>query len=642
MKKRVRQVLSLLCILALAFGCLTTAAADGEQMEARIIAVQWEDGNGESASRPEISVSYGDYSATLNADNQWRDEISVPAGDKGEWTCPESLEGYSVTKVTEGNVTLLIVRPKNGATTNVSASVIWMDEENAKGIRPASVQLALLADGKTCGEPLTVKAPGWKATWQNLPAKNEDGSEITYTAKQIQTPAGYTAAADGLKITNTLQTGKLMLKATVDGVPEDADVSKLRLEFAGADPSFPRTLTYGQLADGTFDFGDVLPGAYLVRGTNADLLIEGYVMDPENSKVADAVYLKPGETATLEFKYTYQEPEDYEVEEDYDPMGNIGSLTFEILGPDDRMPMKITYAEFTDGKFVLPDLAPGVYTVIERDAETLIRYYTLTSESVTGMTLTVSAGGTSTARLFNQYEPALTPEPDAEFVDIPVVKTWNDRNNADGNRPDSVTVRLYADGVEVDSHVLTAAEGWQYTFIDKPRYKDGSRDEIVYSIGEDEVPMYTARVSGYNIINEYNPELTSVSVSKVWEDDNNIRNMRPHSIVMTLSDGQKRVTRVVLDESNGWTATVNNLPTRVNGQEAKYTWTEQRVLGYDNINEEIRGGHTTFTNKLWERPEAPTQGRKPKIKGTPLVVFDDYDTPLGVEVIINHVGDCFD
>ena len=98
----------------------------------------------------------------------------------------------------------------------------------------------------------------------------------------------------------------------------------------------------------------------------------------------------------------------------------------------------------------------------------------------------------------------------------------------------------------------------------------------------------------------------------------------------------------MLDESNGWTATVNNLPTRVNGQEAKYTWTEQRVLGYDNINEEIRGGHTTFTNKLWERPEAPTQGRKPKIKGTPLVVFDDYDTPLGVEVIINHVGDCFD
>ena len=65
MKKRVTQVLSLLCILALAFGCLTTAAADGEQMEARIIAVQWEGGNGESASRPEISVSYGAQASTV-------------------------------------------------------------------------------------------------------------------------------------------------------------------------------------------------------------------------------------------------------------------------------------------------------------------------------------------------------------------------------------------------------------------------------------------------------------------------------------------------------------------------------------------------------------------------------------------------
>ena len=28
--------------------------------------------------------------------------------------------------------------------------------------------------------------------------------------------------------------------------------------------------------------------------------------------------------------------------------------------------------------------------------------------------------------------------------------------------------------------------------------------------------------------------------------------------------------------------------------------------------------------------------------GKPTQVLEDYETPLGVEVIINHVGDCFD
>ena len=37
------------------------------------------------------------------------------------------------------------------------------------------------------------------------------------------------------------------------------------------------------------------------------------------------------------------------------------------------------------------------------------------------------------------------------------MKIWNDNNNKDGNRPGSVTVRLYANGVEDDSAVLSAA-----------------------------------------------------------------------------------------------------------------------------------------------------------------------------------------
>ena len=98
---------------------------------------------------------------------------------------------------------------------------------------------------------------------------------------------------------------------------------------------------------------------------------------------------------------------------------------------------------------------------------------------------------------------------------------------------------------------------------------------------------------------------------------------------------------VVLNDQNNWTATIENLPTKVNGKPAVYTWTEQTVIGYENTSVVTEGSMTTFTNTLWERPEHEG-GKKPKTPGTPVEYIDEYDTPLGVEIIINHVGDCFD
>ena len=169
----------------------------------------------------------------------------------------------------------------------------------------------LLADGEACGEPLTAKAPAWKVTWTDLAAKKAGTDQaITYTVRQLQTPDGYTSSVSGTEVTNTLETGSLKLNVSVAGAPEDADLSGLSLTVDGPDPSMPKTLSWAQVSGGSFDFGTVLPGAYLVRGTNADTLVEGYIMDAANSKVADAVYLKAGESAALTFKYTYKLPEE--------------------------------------------------------------------------------------------------------------------------------------------------------------------------------------------------------------------------------------------------------------------------------------------------------------------------------------------
>ena len=99
---------------------------------------------------------------------------------------------------------------------------------------------------------------------------------------------------------------------------------------------------------------------------------------------------------------------------------------------------------------------------------------------------------------------------------------------------------------------------------------------------------------------------------------------------------------VILNAANGWQATVGGLPARVNGQPAVYTWTEQEIIGYELESKVTDGNTTVFTNRPWTRPDEPSKGKKPRLPGETLYVFEEYDTPLGVEIVINHVGDCFD
>jgi len=212
----------------------------------------------------------------------------------------------------------------------------------------------------------------------------------------------------------------------------------------------------------------------------------------------------------------------------------------------------------------------------------------------------------------------------------------DDNDNADGNRPESITVHLYAGGEEIKVVQLKAANGWKYHFGELPKYADGK--PIHYSVSEDPVEGYSTEIDGFTIYNKYQPERTQATVRKIWNDENDKQKKRPESIWMKLSNG----TIVMLSEENGWTATIADLPAKVNGKPAEYTWTEQTAMGYELETVVQEGSVTTFTNKPWTRPEQPSQGKKPKTAGETLYVFDEYDTPLGVEIVINHVGDCFD
>ncbi len=133
-------------------------------------------------------------------------------------------------------------------------------------------------------------------------------------------------------------------------------------------------------------------------------------------------------------------------------------------------------------------------------------------------------------------------------------------------------------------------------------------------------------------------ETVSVSVRKEWDDQENILGLRPASITVYLSNGSS----YVLHEGNGWSVTVDQLPAQIDGQAVSYSWFEQTVPGYARAEAVSDGSHTTLVNRLWQPPKAPAGQQQPKTTGTSWFIFEDYETPLGLQIMINHVGDCYE
>ncbi|MCR4876659.1 MAG: Cna B-type domain-containing protein, partial [Clostridiales bacterium] len=174
---------------------------------------------------------------------------------------------------------------------------------------------------------------------------------------------------------------------------------------------------------------------------------------------------------------------------------------------------------------------------------------------------------------------------------------------------------------------------------------------IAYTWTEQNVPGYTISgetVTGNTtvITNRYRPEeeteeevpTTSATVVKIWDDDDNEHHRRPNHLRVTLSNG----TSYDLNAGNNWSVTVEDLPAERNGQPIVYTWSEQSVPGYKLVGTTVSGNTTVFTNRYREVVVPSNDPNGNKKTGTPATFIDDYETPLGVGVTINHVGDCFE
>jgi len=191
--------------------------------------------------------------------------------------------------------------------------------------------------------------------------------------------------------------------------------------------------------------------------------------------------------------------------------------------------------------------------------------YTITEDEVEDYTTTYDGYNVT-----NNYTPGKTS--------VSVTKTWNDANDQDGIRPDSITVNLYANGVKVAQANVTAQNGWKHTFENLDKYASGTL--ITYTVTEEAVDGYTAEINGFEIINTHTPEKTEISVNKIWNDANNQDGKRPASITINLLANGKEVAEARVTAQDGWKYTFEDLDKYSNGAPITYTITENDVPGY--------------------------------------------------------------
>ncbi|MBQ1505828.1 MAG: Cna B-type domain-containing protein, partial [Erysipelotrichales bacterium] len=166
-----------------------------------------------------------------------------------------------------------------------------------------------------------------------------------------------------------------------------------------------------------------------------------------------------------------------------------------------------------------------------------------------------------------------------EYLNIPVTKTWEDEEDYDGLRPESVTVHLLADGKETDEALLSEDNDWAYTF-ERLAKRNEEGKEILYTVTEDPVEGYETVIDGYKITNTHEPEKTEILVTKIWKDEDNKYLKRPDSVTVRLFADGKEIDTVQITEKTGWMAVFNGLDVYKNGKKIEYTITEDPVREY--------------------------------------------------------------
>ena len=533
----------------------------------------WDDANDQDGDRPE--------SITINllADGEKIDSKSVTEADDWSWNFENlpkyKAEGilieYSVTEdaVDEYSTTYSGYDVTNKHTpeqTSVTVTKAWVDADDQDGIRPESITVYLLANGKETDESLVLSASNnWTGSFTELD-KYEAGAAIAYTVEEV-TVNQYTSEitgsqADGYTITNTHEVAKISISGSKTW--EDAD---------NQDGMRPESITINLLRNGEVIESKTVSEADKWAWTFEDL--------DQYEKGGELVNYAITEDGVEEYTTVVN---GYNVTNTHTPYETSVSVTKawednndqDGLRPNDITVVLVANGEETDTTLVLNEGNnwSDSFTGLDMYEGGEVIEYTVKEVTVTGYNSVITGDQTDGYIITNSHTP--------ETVEVSGSKTWDDADDQDGDRPESITINLLKNGDILETITVTAEDEWAWSFENLPKYENHGT-LITYAITEDAVDEYSTEYDGYNVKNVHTPEQTSVTVTKAWADSNDQDGIRPEDIeVVLLADGEATDETLTLSADNNWTGSFTELDKFAGGVEIVYTVAEVEVEGYES------------------------------------------------------------
>ena len=486
--------------------------------------------------------------------------------------------------------------------TSVSVTKSWQDSNDQDGKRPDEITVRLYADNEETNQTLKLNAGNnWYGSFIELD-EYKNGQKINYTVKEEGTlPDGYKSEVES--------TGPNQFTITNSYKPETTGV-KVTKEWNDAnnqDGKRPTSITVQLKADGEVrKTVEITPDA---EGNWTTYTFEGL-----------PVYKNHGQKINYTVQETqvdgYDEPEvkgnaeqGFTITNRRTPDTTKVTVTKEWADDNDRdgkRPDKITVQllKKVDGEW--KDV-PGQTATITPDKDgNWTHTFTALPKNENGKPIEYSVKEVLDADTDKLYESILTGDMENGFtitnthkpetIDLEGSKTWDDADDQDGIRPESITVHLYADNAEkpgeAAEHVATLevepdGDGnWNWMFTDLYKYRDGGK-EIQYTVEEEAVDGYESTVEykdgSHTLTNTHTPEVIDIPVTKKWADANDQDGKRPDAVTVRLyADGKAlEGMTATLNAANGWKYTFEGLPKyRDGGTEIVYTITEDAVPGY--------------------------------------------------------------
>ena len=553
---------------------------------------------------------------TLSSGNSWQTEFTnLPQydehGNKIEYSVEEvSVEGFAST-VTETAQGFTLT---NSPEIDIPVKKIWEDGNDADGLRPTSIIVQLFQNGELCDSVVLTRNNNWSGVFTELPMCDEEGTPFEYSVSEMRTPRGYTVAysgdaENGFTITNTHDTeDKLQLhlaKVWDDG--DDAD----RIRPSSIEVSIYRSHEIQEQVENeeTHEIETVVT-------TDEPEFVQKFTIDAQDGWTGIVTGLEKYDQDGRLFVYSVSEedvPDGYtlnSVEEDEEgnfEITNIhtpeftrikvvkewndsgdkygkrpASITVKLLADGTPLKSAVLMAnESGEWEYTFDKLPKGpTYTVEEEP----IPNYTQRSNTISD---------DDVVTIINDLT-----------LDVPVRKTWNVEEGT--TLPDSITYILTRNGQEFQRATGTQANNYASVFQGLAIFDENGR-EYDYDVEEEFVAGYSAGFSG-DVANGFevtNTPMTSVTVTKKWNDNNNVGNTRPASIhVLLMADNNDYVGDTILDATNNWTATFDKLPAHDStGRPIIYTVEEEdRLPNYTTTYGGNATSGLTITNTLDKRP----------------------------------------